>query len=765
MPRTLLTSFALAFGLVALTASAAEPPPTALPSREERLDRLARLWGQVRYRHPYLAYKDIDWDAALVAAIPRVEAAKDRAAYATAVQDMLEELRDPATRILRPDEQQEATQKAPTAPVRDLRSWEAKDVLVLDLRAAQQPAALALLRGKSEELRPDLAKAKAVIVDLRARGVDERTTWSMNDLLGKVLPLLLTQELQVPGERSVYHSGYRPQSGGSSGGYAMSFLTSAGELISPQGEGKARPVIFLLDDKSYADPRVLTMKAQGQAQIVTEGRLDDGAAVQKTRVELGGGLTAVVRLSELGIPLRADAVLPKRARSEGKDDTLQKALELARKPAKKGKARELDLPPARWQADRKYEDMLYPKREYRLLALFRLWNVIQFFYPYKHLMDRDWDGTLATFLPKFEKAKDAAEYALAVAEMSTLIQDGHTGLRGHPELEKRGLAGVGAPFELMEIEGQPVVVGIRDAEAAPGLAPGQVVETIDGKPLAERVEALKPYVTASHPVHLRHMLLARAMMGPEGSQATLGVRDAAGQPKQVRFTRSVKSFQKPRQGEAWRVLPDNIGYVDLTRLQVPEVAGMFEKLKNTKAIVFDMRGYPKGTAWSIVPYLNTRKARYGAVFERNVITAVSEEEANGRYKFFQELPKADVPFLYRGRTVMLIDERAISQSEHSGLFFEAANGTTFIGSPSAGANGDVTDLVLPGGITLGFTGHDVRHLDGRQLQRVGLRPQVFVRPTILGVQAGKDEVLDKALEFLKGGSSSGGAAVAGDSVR
>lgn len=750
MLRTLVTSLALALGLVALTASAAEPTAAPLPSREERLDRLARLWGQVRYRHPYLAYKDIDWDAALVKAIPQVEAAKDRAAYAAAVQDMLEALRDPATRVLRPDEQKEAAQKAPT--LREPRSWEGKDVLVLDLRTGQSPAGLSA----------DLGKAKAVIVDLRARGVEERTTWAMSRVLGDVLPFLLTQQLDVPGERSVYQSGYRPQSMSSSSGYAMSFLTTAGERISPKGEGKARPVIFLLDDKSSVDPRVLTMKAAGLAQLVSEGRLDDGAVVTTAKVELGAGLAASVRLSELGMPLRVDAVLPRRARSEGKDETLQKALELAKKPAKKGKAREAaELPPARWQPDEKYADMLYPKREYRLLALFRMWNVIQLFYPYKHLLDRDWDGALLTFLPKFEKAKDAAEYALAVAEMSTLVQDGHTGVRGHPELEKRGLAGIPAPFEVMELEGKPVVVGVRDAEAAPGLAPGQIVETIDGRPLAQRMEELKPYVTASHPAHLRYKLMWRALSGPEGSQGTVGVRDASGQLKQVRFTRSIKSFQKPSKGVAWRLLPDNIGYVDLTRLQTSEVAGMFEKLKNTKALVFDMRGYPNGTAWAIVPYLNTRKVRYGAVFERNVLSAVSEEESNVRYKFFQELPRADVP-LYHGKTVMLIDERAISQSEHSGLFFEAANGTTFIGSPSAGANGDVTDLVLPGGISLVFTGHDVRHLDGRQLQRVGLRPQVFVRPTIAGLQSGQDEVLDKALEYLRGTSA---PAVAGDSVR
>lgn len=758
MLRTLLTSLALALGLAAMTASAAEPTPKALPSREERLESLARLWGQVRYRHPALAYKNIDWDAALVAAIPRVEAAKDRAAYAAAVQDMLDELKDPATRILRPDEQQEGSQKAPTVPVRALRSWEAKDVLVLDLRAVKDATVMATLHTRPEELRPDISKAKAVIVDLRARGMEPNVTWSMSTALGRLLPFLLSEELQVPGERTLFHSGYRPQSlGGTSGGYTTSFLTTAGEEIAPQGEGKARPVVFLLDDKSYLDARALAMKAQGLAQLVTEGRLDDGAVVDQTQVELGAGLTASVRLSELGIPMRADAVLPKRARSD-KDETLQKALDLVKKPAKKGKAaREAELPPARWQADRKYEDMRYPSREYRLLALFRMWNVIHFFYPYKHLLGRDWDGALTTFLPKFEKAKDAAEYALVVAEMSTLVQDGHTNLRGHPELEKRGITGVGAPFEAMELDGAAVVMSAWDAAAAPGLTRGQVIETIDGKPVAERMKALEPYVTASHPVHLRHRLLAKALAGPEGSQGTLGVRDANGQLKQVRFTRSIQSLQKPKQGEPYRVLPDGTGYVDLTRLQTSEVAVMFEKLKGTKAIVFDMRGYPNGTAWSIAPYLNTRKARHAAVFERNVVSAA---ETTGRYKFIQELPKADVP-LYRGKTVMLIDERAISQSEHTGLFFEAANGTTFIGSPSAGANGDITDLVLPGGISMIFTGHDVRHVDGRQLQRVGLRPQVFVRPTLQGIQSGKDEVLDKALEYLSGGR----AAVAGDSYR
>jgi hypothetical protein len=52
---------------------------------------------------------------------------------------------------------------------------------------------------------------------------------------------------------------------------------------------------------------------------------------------------------------------------------------------------------------------------------------------------------------------------------------------------------------------------------------------------------------------------------------------------------------------------------------------------------------------------------------------------------------------YRGRTVTLIDARAVSQSEHTSLMLEAVADTLFVGSPTGGYNGDITHAVLPGG--------------------------------------------------------------------
>jgi C-terminal processing protease CtpA/Prc len=120
------------------------------------------------------------------------------------------------------------------------------------------------------------------------------------------------------------------------------------------------------------------------------------------------------------------------------------------------------------------------------------------------------------------------------------------------------------------------------------------------------------------------------------------------------------------------------------------------------------------------------------------------------YAFVQPLPRTNKS-RYRKPTVMLVDENTISQAEHTGLFFEAANGTKFVGSPTMGANGDITQVVFPGGITASFTGHDVRHADGRQLQRVGLQPDVLVKPSIAGIRAGQDEVLERAVRFIQTG--------------
>jgi C-terminal processing protease CtpA/Prc len=335
--------------------------------------------------------------------------------------------------------------------------------------------------------------------------------------------------------------------------------------------------------------------------------------------------------------------------------------------------------------------------------------------------------------------------------MMARVADGHTTVIGRPELDSEIYGDAGVPVSVRWIEGRWAVTGLGDDPAVKdaGIAIGDVLTAVDGQPVEAREERLRRTLTASTEWGLRDRLRRALLGGPAGSEATLTLTGKNGASHEARLQRDKKYrwFNPPPVGETVRLLPGNLGYVDLTRLTVEEIDGMFEKLKDTRGIIFDMRGYPRGVFPFLAPRLNTRNARNAAVFRRSQVSAFSLDEGDSGFYFSQPIPETEKP-KYTGKTVMLIDERAISQAEHTGLFLEAANGTKFVGTPTAGANGDVTSFTLPGGIRAGFTGHDVRHADGRQLQRVGLVPDVQVAPTIEGLRAGKDEVLDRAVEFL-----------------
>src|SRR5215204_4390593 len=73
-------------------------PSSAEDARIARLVGLAKVWGTVKYFHPFLAYRDIDWDKALIETIPKVNAAKSPQDYQAALNQMLAVLNDKSTR-------------------------------------------------------------------------------------------------------------------------------------------------------------------------------------------------------------------------------------------------------------------------------------------------------------------------------------------------------------------------------------------------------------------------------------------------------------------------------------------------------------------------------------------------------------------------------------------------------------------------------------------------------------------------------------------
>jgi len=712
-------------------------PGSAASTSTERIVHAARLWGEVRYYHPWILTRDVDWDAAFIRALPRIEGERDERA---GLQALLDELHDPVTTMVA---DVPAGSSKPAAA--SSWTWQGDPGGVLTVRLERVPG-YPEMRSELGLLMPEAARARALVIDLRGQPPMREDAENVGEELGAILGDLAPKGLVTPAERVVQHSGY-PSQKGTTDEYRAGLLTVLPVDIPEGASGSPERRIALVVDASSPLPAVaLAFQRTGLLRIVAEGPLDERTAVRSQQIDLAPSLHARIRTGELDSPVRADAQAP-----PGQGTSAALAWVESRSgptPPPLPTRPEASPRPVVWHRDKTYSEMLAPDRAYRLLALIRFWNVIDRFYPYKRLLDRPWDAVLRDFISRFAQAEGADGYARAVLEMSAQIQDSHVWVDGDSIRPITGENGPGLALQVLD--GRPVVIEVDDPDAAAhGVRIGDVILEIDGEPLLARAARFEKYAAASRPLGRLGKALAMAMGGATDSTATLKLEGEGG----VRTVTLKRAYYPPPSKPPFRLLDGDIGYVDLTSLNPGEVDAMFEKLGSAKALVFDMRGYPRGTAWSIAPRINVKKAARAAWFERNFLSGdLDEEHEASTFKFQKRIPAGtlDKP-VYKGRIVMLIDENAVSQSEHSGLMYEAATDITYVGSPTAGANGDVTVLTLPGGISVSFTGHDVRHADGRQLQRIGLEPQVRVRPTIAGIRAGRDEVLERALKFLAEG--------------
>jgi C-terminal processing protease CtpA/Prc len=108
---------------------------------------------------------------------------------------------------------------------------------------------------------------------------------------------------------------------------------------------------------------------------------------------------------------------------------------------------------------------------------------------------------------------------------------------------------------------------------------------------------------------------------------------------------------------------------------------------------------------------------------------------------------------YTGKVVILVDEVTQSAGEYYAMSFRTALGAKVVGSTTAGADGDTSRIPLPGRLWSLISGAGVFYPDNRPTQRIGIVPDIEVRPTIAGVRAERDEVLEEALRQILGPST------------
>jgi len=395
-----------------------------------------------------------------------------------------------------------------------------------------------------------------------------------------------------------------------------------------------------------------------------------------------------------------------------------------------------------------YSSMKFPDEGFRILALFRYWNIIQYYFPYRYAIGEDWKNVLQEFIPKFINTKNETDYTLTALELIARIHDSHAGVWGSNQILNKYEGTSYAAPHIVFIKNKAVVDYFYDEKLGKetGLELGDVISKVNNQIVDSIVQKkLKLTSASNYSTQLRE--IGRNLLRTNDS--TVNVELIRNDEK---FSKILKTYpvneidlwNKYRAKDTcFKFVSPTIGYINNNSIKAEELPKIWQLIKETKGLIIDNR---------YTPMYDHLDSLCGYLYPKNKIFV---KLTNGSIKtpglftfaFFDKIGKENTDY-YKGKVVILVNELTQSAGEYHTMAYSQSPNAIVIGSTTAGADGNMTVFYLPGGIKSGISGQGVNYPDGRETQRIGIVPDIEVKPTIEGIKNGRDELIEKAIEVI-----------------
>ena len=396
-----------------------------------------------------------------------------------------------------------------------------------------------------------------------------------------------------------------------------------------------------------------------------------------------------------------------------------------------------------------YSNLKVPDFGFQLLSLYRFWNIVEYWSPYRDLTAENWNHVLSVFIPRIALAKTTESYRRELLALIAEARDGHanlwSALDARPPLGECQL-----PVNVRFVDGLAVISGFSTADpnSLTELKVGDAITELDGVPVGKLLESWKPYYPASNDsARLRDIArsMTRGGCGESGIRIRRGNQELVLKVQRVPPTSADSKFiTHDLPGPPFRLLSKDVAYLKLSSVKSADAATYIEQAAGTKGLVIDIRNYPSDF---VVFALGSLLVNSDIAFAR----FTTGDRANpGAFHWTKPVTLSPQQPHYPGRIVILVDETSMSQAEYTSMAFRASPGAIVVGSKTAGADGNVSSFALPGGLRTAISGIGVFYPDKTPTQHVGIVPDVEVRATIAGIREGKDEVLEEAFRQILG---------------
>jgi len=392
-----------------------------------------------------------------------------------------------------------------------------------------------------------------------------------------------------------------------------------------------------------------------------------------------------------------------------------------------------------------YKNFDWKDENMRLLTLFRYWNIIEYFFPYKYQTTLKWNEVLNQMIPKFLNPKTEIDFHVAILELLASIDDGHTFFGSNKIDSFFGIYWFPAKFKI--VDNKVIITGFYNDSIARlnDLKIGDVITKLNNKEVKTIFKKKEKFIFGSNLSHKKSNANS-IFHGMSNSVKVELIRE------NKTLFRTVKrylykdfnykfQFNKNKGKDIYKLLNDNIGYVNMGAIKIKDVANAMKTLENTKAIIFDIRKYPNGTVYEIIKYISSKEK----LFYKNIIP-----DLNYPGKFIWKEGRkvgGNSELKYKGKVILLVNHSTISQSEFTTMCFQTGDNVITIGSQTAGTDGNVSRFLTVGGFPTQMSAIGIFYPNNKVTQRKGVKIDVIVQPTIKGIIEGRDEILEKAIEY------------------
>lgn len=374
----------------------------------------------------------------------------------------------------------------------------------------------------------------------------------------------------------------------------------------------------------------------------------------------------------------------------------------------------------------------------RLADVIITWNIFRHFFAYWEDAAIKPDQLLQQTLAGAARAKTRQEFRRTLQQMTAALNDGHM----HVNLQRDTALPWFPPLTLTHAENRVVIDRILDS-TLPMLAPGDCITAIDGVPVEKVISDAELLISGS-PQWKENSAFNEILSGPAGTSKQLTVlRSGSSSLVTIRRNLDYRKFYallentKPTE---W--IRPGIFYLNLDTYPQDSLQHRLQEMTTARAIICDLRGYPNGDP-SLISHLLKQKETDKWLFMPQIIYPDYQKVDYwaGGWNMTPAEPHLDA------RIYFLTDKRAISYAESYMGYIKGLKLATIIGQPTAGTNGDINPISLPGGYYVTWSGLLVKNHDGSKHHLIGIVPDVRVDPTIKGIREGRDEFLEKALEL------------------